>query len=518
MSDEPNIGEPVTNGPGNNGNADKLAASEEPESRPCPHFVSWAVGYLIATCAVAFVLIALRVAPLFAAAWWLFALAVLVVCESDCISEILHWNNSRPETERTILTLISHLENDPPAHRPRRRWETNDKEDSLSTTQFFYESYQRRRCRIIEALVSLVLAALALLSSPFVIFSAPKRDAVPPELTQRLDQIERSINKCLDKACTGTSAINNGGNSTIHLDPQLENELLEYLKRVLAEGNGNHSLTMSWPVWIAIVILLAIAVALFIPLFKKHPEALAPITATVIAKAVIDKTHAFSRFEQMDWWGFALLACFGIATLAMGVYLIYRPLENAAPLKSGEKNAGSDNLKRFSTFSAYFFSIYVLVWVFVLVCFHPAELTADASQHTKPPAHSQLAIDRYLPSISGFVSNESKIFPGILSGQLPQKEEDDLVNAIRKDSPGKGDMLILIGSTDCRSSDRSYPGGNRTLAKDRAEFVQDKLSDDLKPFGLSPQIKEIDMHATCGETGSMRAVHSILVQIKQTAQ
>lgn len=514
MDDSPITPEPTPDGPGNNGKSEKPGTGGEPEPRPSPHFVSWIIGYLIAACAMASVLIALRVLPLLAAAWWLLALSVLVICESDGFSEILSWNQSHPKGER--LDLLAHLENDPPARKLKRRrlsGETAGSSPEKISAPLPLERYWKRR--LVESLISLALAALAALSSPLVLLPAPQRESVPPELTQRLDQIERSVNKCLDKACTVPNTANNG-NSTIHLDPQVESALLDYLKHAMMSSGSGPTASMIWPLWIIIVLLLAIAIALFIPLFKERPEAAPPLGATGLAGAVIAKTHAFSHFDLYQEWALGALLAFAVVVLIGGV-ILYFFVKPAQAVAAGAHTQEDSKLKAFSTLSLNLFSVFVLIWVVVLVCFGPAEPKPVKTEPTPPPGHSELMIDRDLPSIAGFLPGKTSLFPNTKPGSMPDDSRDNLMTRLKQDSASRGDILMLLGSADCVRGGHSDPNGNRGLATRRAQWVQSQLQLDAQALGLILLAKPMATHESCEQAPEMRAVYPVLIRLKADA-
>jgi hypothetical protein len=466
------------------------------------HLVSWSAGFVLAVFALTAVLLAFRVPSTLAAAWCLLSLAALIISEGDGLRAILKWDwqSLTPDTEKTFAEFLSYLE----AYVP---------EDAEPQWPLMRNLRYRR---FSEAFVALSLAALSLLSSPLIGIDRPiptPSRSISPELSQRLDQIESEVTKCREQKCAcQTQPNSNNGDSTVHFDPQIQKALLDFLQKA-ASGSTvtSPALSFSWPIWLVFALLAAIAVGILILVFRKHPEAAPPLGAAGLAGAVIAKTSQFSRFDQQQGWALLVLALFGTVTLALATWFFHEIRQEPASA------IGKDDprLKSFASLWLTLFSVFVLLWVLVLVCFQPAKENVGGAKI--PPPLTELKVDDKLPAVAGFVFDEKDaLLPKALRGEMPKEVQQNLIAKITEDKPAKGDVLLLIGSADCLTA-HSYPGGNKGLAKDRAEWVAGKLRPETDALGLKLQTQPLETHEACRQADGMRAVYPILIQTKPVA-
>lgn len=476
--------------------------SSKVEATPL-HLVSWSAGFLLAVFAGTIVLLAFRIPSALAAAWLLFSIAVLVISEGDGLRATLDWYCWQPpneSNERSIADLLMQLE----------KYTLNETSPAIWPLM---RNLRTRRWS--EALTVLILAALSLLASPSIGIGQVPNRGIPPELAQRLDRIEKDVTECREQKCTGHAQPNpTGGDNTVRFDPQIQKALLDFLDK---EANGSAgkspTLSFSWPIWVVIALMLAIAAGVLVLAFRTHPEAAPPVGAAGLAAAVIAKAGQFSHFDHDQEWALAVLAAFGLVTLVLATWFFQQIR------KERDSTLAKDDprLKSFSSLWLTLFSVFVLLWVLVLVCFQPAKEPAD-DRHLKPQSTpTALKIDFTLPAITGFVSKTKDEFPDTPANQLPRGIEQALLTRIQQDAPKDGDVLLLLGSADCVPF-RGKRDGNSSLAEQRAEWVAGEMQSKIQALGVTSQPQPMPTHEGCRQADGLRAVYPILIQIKPAAR
>jgi hypothetical protein len=75
-----------------------------------------------------------------------------------------------------------------------------------------------------------------------------------------------------------------------------------------------------------------------------------------------------------------------------------------------------------------------------------------------------------------------------------------------------GDMLLLVGSADCKPFRQGGDGlDNPMLAQNRARAVSEWLKPEMDARGVRVQVVPLDQHKSCRESEELRAVYPFLV-------
>src|SRR6202035_170882 len=78
-----------------------------------------------------------------------------------------------------------------------------------------------------------------------------------------------------------------------------------------------------------------------------------------------------------------------------------------------------------------------------------------------------------------------------------------------------GDLLLLLGSSDCTSIQKSKDMTNKELARSRAENVRRMLLDSGPLTEKDVQAESLYQHQNCRESDDMRAVFPVLIHMEQ---
>jgi hypothetical protein len=183
---------------------------------------------------------------------------------------------------------------------------------------------------------------------------------------------------------------------------------------------------------------------------------------------------------------------------------------SVAPAKPADSSADG---KKYAPLSVSF-SVFLLIWVLVLVAYQPSESTGKcpaAVPCKQPPASATSKFEvkplNTIPLFDPGISDRY-FFPGSdnhkgLQGKsaLPQLE------AVFSGTQ-EGDTLLLLGSADCTSFQK---GGNAGLAQGRATTIMKELQANAEKRGVDIEPTALKQHSACKDTQEMRAVFPVLI-------
>lgn len=314
------------------------------------------------------------------------------------------------------------------------------------------------------------------------------------EMTIHLSHdVETNLNKFLN--AKSQNEIKGGHVKVVGSDPiqanvrvklELEDALVTYLKNPPASVSGT-----STGVALAIVLGLVLAAAGVYLLWKildsKHPEA-APL-ALVIPLAVAVFTAAPTLPRPSGGIYEKAFMCVVIIFFVVGVLLILAPFVIARP----DKEPGPCLILGFSFF--------VLGLTTYLV---GAPTPAPRPDLCPPTPISQ----QFLDLLTGFKPGSATVDADKLVSLRKQLDEK---------GPGKGDILLLLGSADCTPMRN---GGNKKLAEDRAESVAKGLrtSDLTKARDVMIDTYVLPQYTGCHADQNMRAVYPLLIRSTTTVR
>jgi hypothetical protein len=298
-----------------------------------------------------------------------------------------------------------------------------------------------------------------------------------------------------------------------------------------ATGSDDGGIHLSWS-----VLLLAIVALVVLGLVaKKHKEALPVAGAAGLATEALKHGGELSKMTEAMYWH--LLNYFLFVSVALLVVFVVvavldiwkrstgragSKVEHEAPSESrkttsvletvwswikggdkGEKKESTD-----SYLSSLGFSVLVLLWAAVMVGY-------KASTPTTPPQGpdpKRLAIS----AATLIPLHPTQRFVDKLARKNPEGDSQDLVKSLNAQQREEGDLLLLVGSTDCRQY--KHPGGNDQLAKDRANLVKESLKGMIPAPGLEIITGSLNQAEKCAGAAEQMAVYPFLIQAKTAPQ
>jgi hypothetical protein len=314
----------------------------------------------------------------------------------------------------------------------------------------------------------------------------------------------------------------------LQLEPGLEKDLREFLKRppypplpLESSSPTIWQLSLSWGwVWVAIAALVVVGLVA-----KKHKEVVPVAGAAGLATEALKHAEELAKMdEKMYWWvlwGFlSVSAVLIVLFVAAACVDLHRRVSQRSP---GYGVGDASNENRFSKWlkklfgngndrseskedylSSLGFSVVVLLWVAVMVGYKvpgPVEPTKISRTH-----ESGLRVSDVVPlkPIQRFVR------------KLEREDGPSTSKRLAEDLASKdwheGDMLLLLGSTDCRRYQQ--PGGNNELARSRAREVGDSLVKLIPRPGLKMKVESVVQAERCSEAADLRAVYPFLIRGK----
>lgn len=364
----------------------------------------------------------------------------------------------------------------------------------FASEQVMFAAKQVRK----DATRSLIEVALLLVSAFgfFSVFHTPLPPVANGSMTIRFSEnTEKALAACLEKQSCGPPVASISNEVTVKLSPALERELLDHLKQRPTPETG-----VSWG---TILVILVIGIgAVFIGLaIRKRPSATPLAVVSAIALAMINAAPSLPRpGGAYFWYAVSALVLIGALLLMIGVAQVW----SRGGMNSGNSE-GAEKAGNKESFLTLGFSLLVLTWTLLLVIHRP-DVQAPPCQSDSPNKIS-----------ASFVGPATQFDPSSAEPVDPRKL-NVLIERLAKESTGRGDMLLLIGSADCTPirDPQQRPYSNQKLASDRAEEVEKLLRSGRfgNLSGLEIATEVLPQYAGCKGTQDLRAVYPFLIRSK----
>jgi hypothetical protein len=259
-----------------------------------------------------------------------------------------------------------------------------------------------------------------------------------------------------------------------------------------------------------------VAAALFF-VTKEHPSSTPLAVVIPLALAAVQNADHLSKYGGSGFWAIAVIIFVAVCVLMWGPSWLVA--KDTGKGKDGEKT-------QLVSFPVMSFSVFVLGWTFVVVahcsdcpttkspevpcpnltCTVPIPCCANVPPG-REPSPSSTAIDKpvLLETRPYFASGKSDKYDFATKHHPPpgaSKSLDDLLGKIKD-----GDLLLLLGSTDCKPFSR----GNGTLAAEREKT----LGDDIHRIRPALRIERVDIqqHDLCKDMDELRTVFPVLIPV-----
>jgi hypothetical protein len=313
-----------------------------------------------------------------------------------------------------------------------------------------------------------------------------------------------------------------GPNETIlRLDPRLEKDMSDYFRMPRSGGGSGLS---SWGLFFVVAFLIIAEVILLGWTLKHRPSAVPLIGAADLAVLVIKNADHLSRPGGVCFWG-TVYIFLGIALLLLGtgVFQVLFPkapaIANQVPSPLEKKKTFPEWLKGWpggepgeakeESLLSVGVSALILVWSLLLLAQAPKLQSvhehAQDTQPASPPSPIGNVIRLTGPKFESAMSDTS----GAGASDVTKKGIADLKKEVSEKAK-EGDVVLLIGSTDCTS----FKKGNYKLADERATNVRDSLRN-IVP-GVEIQIpRPLPQHDNCKGSEDLRAVHPFLIPLNR---
>jgi heme/copper-type cytochrome/quinol oxidase subunit 2 len=236
----------------------------------------------------------------------------------------------------------------------------------------------------------------------------------------------------------------------------------------------------------------------------------APLGATGLAAAVIKNPEHLSR---LSWGNFLfILIIFSVVAAVLLILCFMEFLDHDTPRdEEGEESDGKHRTEKKVVESPLniVFSLAVLLWAVIIACYH-AEPAIGPVQPAAAPRLTPRASVLESP-LSGFPRREDD------PTKIPKSRADlltwktNMSNALAK----PGDLLLLLGSADCTSIQKSKDMTNKDLARNRAENVRRMLIKTGPLTDKEIQAESLYQHQNCRESEDMRAVFPVLIHMEE---
>jgi hypothetical protein len=291
----------------------------------------------------------------------------------------------------------------------------------------------------------------------------------------------------------------------------------------VSNGGGTTIASLFSP--FTLLLLAIVALVIFGLIAKKHKEAVPLAGAAVLAEEAFRHAHELSKVNESMYrlilHGFLVCAAMLLLLFLVTAILDIRKLNgrNPGPAPGIPRAAPSTPSSRFEKLRALFaeesesksdikenylsslgFSVLVLLWAAVMVLYQTTP-EKRCSETNTPNAQETIAVKR-LDSLSNFGRGNAEI------GDKPSREQ--WVTEISSQDFRPGDMLFLLGSTDCEA----YRLGNTKLAQLRAEQVKGWLKD-LETRGINVLPATTDQQIKCASSREVRAVFPFWIQMQK---
>ncbi len=311
-----------------------------------------------------------------------------------------------------------------------------------------------------------------------------------------------------------------GPNETIlRLDPGLERDISAYFRMPRSEGGSGLS---SRGLFFVVALLILAEVIVLGWALKHRPSAVPLIGAADLAALVIKNADHLSRPGGGWFWG-TVYIFLGIALflLVAGVRQVLVPKAPAAstPGPIEKKKTFLDWLKGWlegeheeakeESLLSIGVSALILVWSLLLLAQAPkVQVGPEHTQNTEPTSPPP-TIGNVVPLTGPKFEPAMSDTSGAKASDVTKKGIDDLKKELAERAK-EGDVVLLIGSTDCTS----FKNGNYKLANERATNVSDSLQNVVP--GVEIQIpRPLPQHNNCKGSEDLRAVHPFLIPLKR---
>ncbi len=150
------------------------------------------------------------------------------------------------------------------------------------------------------------------------------------------------------------------------------------------------------------------------------------------------------------------------------------------------------------------FSVAVLLWAVVMVGY---KLPEPEKPPPSTPAVGKPLKSSALPPLRRFGEGQTQ-----LQDDNNHQNLDRWTNVVIE-ATHPGDMLLLLGSTDCKPFRKGGDGKtNPSLAADRARAVRDWLLPIAAAHGVDLDFSSVAQHERCREAADLRAVYPFLIE------
>jgi len=326
------------------------------------------------------------------------------------------------------------------------------------------------------------------------------------------NQLEKAL---IGRISSGSAPPNGTPPSTdVKLDPQLQQALWQHVQKPAP--------ATSWTPWILLAVVGVLAAGALIAFVStKKPEVstlsvavtiFGTVTAFVV-KLAAQKPHMPSG--QVPFWIIAVsLTATGVGALLIvdGLFQLRkdRMTDLAAPTASTEEERKERTRRSFEAASLLVYGFSAL-----LVALVPAMVFNGDDVGKKP----------CLDCSHSAVMPPGELSVSKLSSMTSLGDGDEIVDSARiqalisnASSMGmkSGDILLLLGSADCRAVKKGgrWPN-NEALAAARANSAMQGLDSRPELSGVRVQAKPLPQHIGCAPSPDVRAVYPFLIQSKQ---
>jgi hypothetical protein len=258
---------------------------------------------------------------------------------------------------------------------------------------------------------------------------------------------------------------------------------------------------------------------------KKHKEAVPVAGAAALAEEAFRHADKLSKVNESMYWailrGFLLCAAILLLLFLATAILDLRksnkpgvdPVPSAPPVTPPAPTSWFEKLENFlvkgseskseikeNYLSSLGFSLLVLLWAAVMVLYEAPQQTKKIPASDGSVAQESIMVRPLVP-LSDFV----KGYPEIKD----QAQRDAWVRSVLSTNIKPGDVLFLLGSTDCSR----FRGGNSTLAQQRADQASMWL-EPLRSRGVEVVPGATTQQPECAPSDKLRAVFPFWIQKK----
>jgi hypothetical protein len=295
--------------------------------------------------------------------------------------------------------------------------------------------------------------------------------------------------------------------TTLRLDRDLEKDMSAFFR---TQHSGGGTGLGAWGFGIILVFVIVAEVVLFLWAFQHRPSAVPLIGAADLAALVIKNADHLSRpGGSYFWWAVYILLGIGFLLAVAGIFQVFRGSKAGQPPNTADAEGSwwarflkwrPEETKEESLLNVGV-SALILAWSLLLL----AQTPHVSEDQPKPSAPIASAIGDVIPLVG----------PTFEPGKSDVREPDMTrkgVDVLKKDVSERakpGDVVLLIGSTDCTS----FGKGNNELAQERATNVGNALGNVVSGVEIRTP-RQLPQQNNCTGTEDLRAVHPFLIRLK----